>query len=130
GAAIFTGTNADWPGALSVQAGRIVRGGSPDPAVDAHHVDLPPTAFVMPGLQDAHGHLAGLGDALAELDLVGPGSYAEVVDKARAVAARLPPGTWVVGRGWDQNDWPEGQRALPHHRELSAAIPDHPVWLV
>ncbi|MCK5941633.1 MAG: amidohydrolase, partial [Planctomycetes bacterium] len=38
-----------------------------------------------------------------------------------------PAGSWVVGRGWDQNDW-DAQR-MPHHRELSAAVPDHPVWL-
>lgn len=91
-------------------------------------VKLPEGAFVMPGLQDAHGHLLGLGSSLVEVDLVGTTSYAQVIDKAREAAARLPKGSWVVGRGWDQNDWPE--TAMPHHEQLTRAVPDHPVWLV
>jgi predicted amidohydrolase YtcJ len=90
-------------------------------------VDLPDGAFVMPGLQDAHGHLLGLGSSLVEVDLVGTTSYAEVVAKARAAAAKLPKGAWVVGRGWDQNDWAD--RRMPNHRALSEAVPEHPVWL-
>lgn len=128
GARIHTGTNTDWPGALSVFAGRIRRGDSLDPAVDAVAIDLPADAFVMPGLQDAHGHLLGLGTALAEVDLLGTASLDEVIARAVAKAATQPAGTWILGRGWDQNDWPD--TAMPHHRALSAAIPDHPVWLV
>ncbi len=128
GATVFTGTNVDWPGGVSARSGRIVAGERLDPAIDARRVELPAGAFLMPGMQDAHGHLLGLGTSLVEVDLVGTTSFAQVVEKARAAAAKLPKGSWVLGRGWDQNDWPEGQRALPHHRELSAAVPDHPVW--
>jgi len=90
-------------------------------------VELPEGAFVMPGLQDAHGHLLGLGSSLVEVDLVGTESFAEVVAKARDAAAALPAGAWVVGRGWDQNDWDD--KRMPHHRLLSEAVPEHPVWL-
>lgn len=128
GGAVFTGTNVDWPGAVSVAWGRVVVGEQLDPAVDAVAITLPDGAFVVPGLQDAHGHLLGLGTALAEVDLVGTRSFDEVVARVRSKAATQPPGTWVVGRGWDQNDWPE--TAMPQHRALSDAIPDHPVWLV
>ena len=89
-------------------------------------VELPSSAFVMPGLQDAHGHLLGLGSSLVEVDLVGTKSFQEVVEKARAAASRLPKGAWVVGRGWDQNDW--DQQRMPNHRALSEAVPEHPVW--
>ena len=82
---------------------------------------------VTPGLIDAHSHLGGLGAALAQVDLVGTGSFEEVVERVRAAAAELPAGTWVLGRGWDQNDWPD--RAFPSHRALSGAVPGHPVWL-
>ncbi|MBL9079938.1 MAG: amidohydrolase [Planctomycetes bacterium] len=128
GARIHTGTNVDWPGALAVQYGRVVAGEQLDPAVDAQRIELPDSAFVLPGLQDAHGHLLGLGAALAEVDLVGTASFAEVVARAAAKAATLPKGQWVLGRGWDQNDWPD--TAMPTHAALSAAVPDHPVWLV
>lgn len=80
---------------------------------------------VVPGLADAHLHLSGLGSALAEVDLMGTTSYEEVVARVAAAASALPPGTWVTGRGWDQNDWPETR--LPHHQALSEAVPDHPV---
>ncbi|MFY9345068.1 MAG: amidohydrolase [Planctomycetota bacterium] len=129
GVTVHTGTGQPWQGNLEARHGRFVRSGT---VIAGHHgetkVELA-NAFVVPGLQDAHGHLLGLGTALAELDLVGTASFAEIVTKVRAAAAKLPKGTWVLGRGWDQNDWPEGQRALPHHRLLSDAVPDHPVWL-
>jgi predicted amidohydrolase YtcJ len=82
---------------------------------------------VTPGLIDAHSHLAGLGAALEQVDLVGTGSYEEVIESVRQAASQVPAGTWVRGRGWDQNDWPE--KSFPTHSALSAAVPDHPVWL-
>lgn len=82
---------------------------------------------VTPGLIDAHSHLAGLGAALAQVDLVGTSSYREVVDLVREAAAEAPAGSWIRGRGWDQNDWPTTD--FPTHHDLSEAVPDHPVWL-
>ena len=82
---------------------------------------------VIPGLIDAHGHLAGLGAALRTVDLVGTRSYEEVVARVAARAARMPAGSWVIGRGWDQNDWPDTR--FPLHTALSAAVPNHPVVL-
>jgi len=89
-------------------------------------------ATVLPGLIDAHGHLAGLGQlATGVLDLSGTGSYAEVIQRVRARAADLPEGSWIIGRGWDHESWPavDGARALPHHGPLSEAVGAHPVWL-
>jgi hypothetical protein len=43
------------------------------------------------------------------VNLVGTRSYDEVIERVRARAAETPPGEWVSGRGWDQNDWPEQQ---------------------
>lgn len=82
---------------------------------------------VTPGLIDAHAHLAGLGAALVQVDLVGAASYDEVIRRVREAAAGLPEGAWVRGRGWDQNLWPDTR--FPHHAALSEAVPDRPVWL-
>ena len=84
-------------------------------------------AVVVPGLVDAHAHLMGLGYALMRADLVGARSKAEVVQRLQAFAATLPDGAWLLGRGWDQNLWPD--QAFPTAADLDAAFPSRPVWL-
>lgn len=82
---------------------------------------------VIPGMIDAHGHLTGLGSALRTVDLVGTRSLDEIVQKVSARAAQLPAGSWVIGRGWDQNDWADTR--FPAHARLSSAVANHPVAL-
>ena len=118
-------------GSLAVRGGRIAYLGPDAGAADlvgpeTEVVELAGRA-VTPGLIDAHSHLVGLGRALSQVDLVGTASYDEVIQRVRARAERQPPGTWVEGRGWDQNDWPVEE--FPAHEALSAAVPDHPVWM-
>lgn len=84
-------------------------------------------ATVVPGLIDAHGHVAGLGLTKLRADLVDTRSKPEVLQRLRDFARELPPGAWLLGRGWDQNDWPEKQ--FPTSADLDAAFPDRPVWL-
>ena len=84
-------------------------------------------AVVVPGLIDAHAHLMGLGYALMRADLVGARSPAEVIARLQAFAAKLPPDAWLLGRGWDQNDWPG--KSFPTAADLDAAFPSRPVWL-
>lgn len=86
-----------------------------------------PGAVVIPGLIDAHAHVMGLGFALLRADLVGAASKEEVIARLRAFEATLPPGAWLLGRGWDQNDWPGKQ--FPTAADLDAAFPARPVWL-
>ena len=85
-------------------------------------------ATIIPGIADAHVHLLGLGMALRTVNLVGAKSYEEVIERIAARARELPAGTWITGRGWDQNDWPDTR--LPHHDALSRAVPNHPVAVV
>ena len=82
---------------------------------------------VVPGLIDAHAHLMNLGFALLRADLVGATSKADVIARLQAFEKTLPPGAWLLGRGWDQNDWPE--KSFPTAADLDAAFPDRPVWL-
>ncbi|GAB2621784.1 amidohydrolase [Novilysobacter erysipheiresistens] len=93
---------------------------------DAQPLDVG-DATVVPGLIDAHGHVAGLGLTQMRADLVGATSKDEVLARLRAFAADLPEGAWLLGRGWDQNDWPE--RTFPTAADLDVAFPDRPVWL-
>jgi predicted amidohydrolase YtcJ len=118
-------------GSLAVRGGRIVYLGAD---AGAERLRTPKTRVidlrgraVTPGLIDAHSHLAGLGQALEQVDLTGAASYGEVIRRVREAARSLPAGAWVRGRGWDQNRWPE--KRFPTHQELTRAVPDHPVWL-
>jgi len=118
-------------GSLAVRRGRIVYLGADAGAAalrgaETRVVDLAGRT-VTPGLIDAHSHLLGLGQALSAVDLTGAPTYEEVIRRVREAAARIPAGTWVYGRGWDQNRWPG--KAFPAHAALSAAVPDHPAWL-
>src|SRR5687768_8428755 len=85
-------------------------------------------ATIIPGIADAHVHLLNLGMALRTVNLVGARSYEEVIERIAAKSRELPPGTWITGRGWDQNDWPDTR--LPSHEALSRAVPNHPVAVV
>jgi hypothetical protein len=82
---------------------------------------------VLPGLIDSHGHLYGLAQSLTQVDLVGAASKEEVIARLREFEAALPEGAWLLGHGWDQNDWPE--KDFPGRADLDAGFPDRPVWL-
>lgn len=84
-------------------------------------------AAVIPGLIDAHAHTMGLGYALMRADLAGSASKADILARLREFAADLPEGAWLLGRGWDQNRWPE--KSFPDAADLDAAFADRPVWL-
>jgi predicted amidohydrolase YtcJ len=82
---------------------------------------------VIPGMIDSHVHLLNLGNSLRNVDLVGTTSYDDVIARVAARAKDAPAGSWIVGRGWDQNDW--GDTRFPTHDALSRAVPNHPVVL-
>ena len=117
--------------ALAVRDGRFVYCGDQDGLAAyigprTRRIDLAGRTL-LPGLADGHAHLLGIGAALERVDLVGTASYAEVVDRAVVGAAELPADAWLLGRGWDQNDWPD--TAFPSHHALSAALPERPAVL-
>ena len=82
---------------------------------------------VIPGMVDANAHFSGLAQTLRSVDLTGTNSLAEVIARVVAKSTSVPKGTWITGRGWDQNDW--GVTDFPTHEALTAALPDHPVLL-
>ncbi|HEX6177559.1 MAG TPA: amidohydrolase family protein, partial [Thermoanaerobaculia bacterium] len=82
---------------------------------------------ILPGFVDAHAHLHGLGSALDRVSLTGTASLDEVIARVRERATNAAAGEWILGRGWDQNDW--AVKEFPHSRALDAVISDRPVWL-
>jgi predicted amidohydrolase YtcJ len=117
--------------AVAIRDGRIVFVGSAREAAAlrgsaTRTLDLNGKTII-PGMIDAHGHLAGLGNSLRIVDLVGTTSYEQIVERVRQKALRTTAGSWIQGRGWDQNDW--ATTGFPTHDALSRAVPDHPVIL-
>lgn len=82
---------------------------------------------LLPGLIDAHGHVMGLGIALAQADLRDARSLDEALARVRAHAAAHPEAAWVQGRGWNQVLWGIGR--FPTAAELDRAVGDRPAWL-
>jgi predicted amidohydrolase YtcJ len=88
---------------------------------------------VVPGFDDAHAHLLGIGFAHLDVDLAGTRSFHEVVARVGAAVKGRPPGEWVRGRGWHEGKW-DGPargavRGFPTQEALSAVSPANPVVL-
>ncbi|MGB5628322.1 MAG: amidohydrolase family protein, partial [Woeseiaceae bacterium] len=110
-------------------AGRIVASG--DEALLAAHPDARRVDgggnTVLPGLIDAHAHVAGLGFLKTSLDLTGVRSVDDAAARIAAYAKEKPHARWITGRGWNQVLWPV--RAFPNAARIDAVVGDRPVWL-
>lgn len=82
--------------------------------------------YIYPGFIDAHAHFVGYGLSLQTVNLVGTGSWEEVVARTKEFAQQNPEG-WITGRGWDQNDWTV--KEFPDKEALDTLFPERPVLL-
>jgi predicted amidohydrolase YtcJ len=118
--------------AVAIAGGRIVAVGTSE-AIKARIggstrvVDLHGRTAT-PGLIDTHVHFSEA-DAMFTIDLSDPAikRIDDALAKVKEQVAKLKPGEWVRGRGWDEARFAE-------HRYLTAAdldrvAPDNPVWL-
>ena len=91
---------------------------------------------VLPGLTDAHAHLMHLARARLAVDAGGALSEEDAAARVGAAAARLAPGEWIAGRGWDQNRWPGARfptrvsldRVAPRHPAALTRVDGHALW--
>jgi predicted amidohydrolase YtcJ len=82
--------------------------------------------FVYPGFIDAHAHFLEYGLGLQALNLVGTRSWEECLERVKAFAETHKEG-WLLGGGWDQNDWPV--KEYPTKEQLDELFPSRPVYL-
>lgn len=85
--------------------------------------------FIYPGFIDAHCHFLGYGQTLSEIDLSGKGSFAEVLRTLTEFHQKNPDKEWIIGRGWDQNDWENSVGTddlveFPTNSELNKIFPN------
>ncbi len=123
-----------WAGAVALGGGRVIASGSPDDVEAAcgpatRRVRLADDQAAMPGITDAHIHLAMLARGRDELDLSGTSSlegwlYAIAQAHGERAAAGDNDG-WLLGHGWSpaaMAGWPEGQM-------LEGVAPGRPIAL-
>lgn len=82
---------------------------------------------VLPGLVDAHLHLHWYAELRHWVNLQNVRSLDEALARVAERAARTPAGEWILGRGWNQNLWPNP--VFPTAADLDRAVPNHPVYL-
>src|SRR6202158_3147971 len=80
---------------------------------------------IMPAFNDAHVHFLMASRSLAELDLYGAETLADVAGRITAYAARHQ-GPWIVGRGWFYSAFAGG---MPTVELLDRLVPDRPAYV-
>lgn len=115
--------------ALAVKDGKIIATGKTADLMAQYEAKEKRDAqgkFIYPGLIDAHAHFLQYGMGLQKADLVGTTSWEEIIQKLQAFAAANPEG-WIIGRGWDQNDW--AVKEFPTNEQLNTLFGNRPVLL-
>jgi len=116
--------------ALAVTEGRVVDAGDLRTLLIRYRfkdsVDLK-GGFLYPGFVDAHCHFVGYGKSLGEVDLRGTRSWDEVVRRLMPYRNNPADTSWLIGRGWDQNDW--AVQEFPDRALLDSLFPHRPILL-
>ncbi|WP_046758393.1 amidohydrolase [Kordia jejudonensis] len=116
--------------AFAVKDGKFVAVGSESDILDNYEAPKKINVggkTILPGLIDAHCHFYGLGMNMQSVDLVGTTSFEEVISKVVAFQ-KEKNAPFIVGRGWDQNDWEN--KEFPTKDRLDELFPDTPVALM
>jgi predicted amidohydrolase YtcJ len=81
---------------------------------------------IVPGFIDAHCHFLRLGLDQQTVDLVGTTSFEEVVKRVLDFQNKENK-EFILGRGWDQNDWED--KEFPNKKLLDRLYPNTPIAL-
>ena len=125
--------------ALAVKDGKIIELNTNDNILekyDAKEIDDLEGKFIFPGFIDSHCHFLNYGLGLQRANLVGTKSFEEVLEKVKDFSKKNLPSPlgevtglrpWIIGRGWDQNDW--ATKEYPNKAKLDLLFPNTPVIL-
>jgi predicted amidohydrolase YtcJ len=128
-----------WVEAIGIRDGRIAFAGSEvdletraDPFTE--RIRLEHNQVAIPGLTDAHLHLAQAALASRHVDLDDAATLDEGLARLRAAHERLPEGAWLEGHGWDSDrwgGWPTAdalEAVAPGRRAAIWAHDHHALW--
>ena len=115
--------------ALAVDDGRIIATGTDAQILGEFEsrgeaIDLG-ERICLPGMTDSHIHLQHYALGLQKVNCE-TSTRGECLARVQELALNTQPGDWILGHGWNQNDWPEGFGSVA---ELDAIAPDQPVYL-
>jgi predicted amidohydrolase YtcJ len=82
---------------------------------------------MLPGLQDAHGHVMGVSRLQSQVNLMGINTLQGTLDEIKQFSEKHPENEWITGRGWNQVLW-EGKQ-FPTKTDLDNLGIDKPIWL-
>lgn len=120
-----------WVSAILLEGSRIIAVGEKDQLEGLAHGKLQKQdlngATILPGLIDAHIHLQFYALGLAKVDCETK-TKQECLQRIAARAKESKPGEWVLGHGWNQNEW-SVRGDWPTAADLDVAAPRNPVYL-
>lgn len=117
--------------ALAIKQGKIVAVGTNNEITAKYTanqtIDLN-GKFVYPGFIDAHAHFFGYGKGIqTEAPLYDTQSEKQILSLLEDFQ-KEKQNDWIIGRGWDQNDWPTAK--FPTKKGLDKLFPNTPVYLI
>lgn len=124
----------EWAEAIAIKDGKIVAIGSIDDFTQEAKKTIDAKGqFIMPGFIEGHGHFAGMGEMLINLNLLRSKSWEQIVEQVAQKSKTVQLGEWIEGRGWHQEKWDSidirNIDGYPYHNELSKISSENPVIL-
>jgi predicted amidohydrolase YtcJ len=115
--------------ALVIEGGKIFRYGDQDSITSQYkgsstHIDLGGKTII-PGLIDAHIHLQHFALSLQRVDCE-TSTQGDCIQNVSDKVVGATAGDWILGHGWNQNEWPEG---FGDASLLDQIAPENPVYL-
>ncbi|MBN2147056.1 MAG: amidohydrolase [Anaerolineales bacterium] len=114
--------------AIAIQDGRVVAVGSEADIISAtgegKRLDLNGYTII-PGLTDSHIHLQHYSLSLLKVDCE-TSTRQDCLQRVAERTRKTLPGEWILGHGWNQNNWDEGFGTAA---DLDQIAPTNPVYL-
>lgn len=83
--------------------------------------------LIIPGFNDSHVHFLATGNRFFSVNLRGMKTRDEIIEKIKNKVKYLPKGAWILGSGWDNENWSADD--LPTREFIDSVAPDNPVFV-
>lgn len=117
-----------WVDSLLIDQGEIIATGTYEQLIQkispSHEKYDLENRLVLPGFVDSHLHLELYSAFLSHVNCETP-SRAACLHRIMEHATGSLPGEWLIGHGWNHNQWPEG---IGNKEQLDEVSGDHPAY--